>query len=182
MKNILLPFVIDKNVQRLILDFVYYSDQKFWNVNTTEGTKNRFFCKISDFNNLFLSQIVKNIAGCFYKKLGVNNYEQEHVFGNFIGVNKQDGYVHIHNDTPNENGWYHTRLNCLVQKPKKGGMPIVDNVEYVIDEGEVWFNNATLWEHGSTIVEGEVDRVVLSLGAYINPSDFSTINKEILKN
>ena len=182
MKNILVPLVIDKQVQSLILDFVCYSDKKFWNANTTEGTKNRFFCKISDFTNLFLSQIIKDVADSFYKKLGVYDYEYEYMFGNFIGVNKEGGNVHPHSDPPNKDGWYHTRLNCLIQKPQNGGMPVVDGVEYNINEGQVWFNNASLWEHGSTVVRGEVDRIVLSLGSYIKPDDFLTINQNILNN
>jgi hypothetical protein len=177
-KNIILPFQTNNEFRFLILDFVKYSDKKYWNINTTEGTKNRFFCKISDLSTLYLSQIVSDIANYYYKELGIF----EDIFGNFVGVNKEGGNVHIHTDPPNQNGWFHTRLNCLIQKPEFGGMPIIDNCEYNIDEGQVWFNNATLWQHGSTVVRGQKDRVVLSLGAYISPQDYERINGVILNN
>ncbi len=113
-----------------------------------------------------------------YKQLGISSIKEEPVFGIFLGVNNETGFVHEHTD-PAEEGFYHTRLNFLISKPLKGGMPIINHKEFEVNEGECWLNLASEWLHSSTHVVGSKQRIVLSLGALVKKEHMDPILKEI---
>ena len=180
-KNIILPFELSKDLKNKIIFFVDNSDFKLWKTNNVSNTINRKFCSINKNNNVFLNEQITLLKKTLFFKLKIFKYINEEKLGNFIGVNKEGANVHIHTDEGFKN-LFQVRLNFLVQKPEEGGMPIINGREYVVDENQCWFNNATLWNHGTTVVKGNKNRVVLSLGAYISPDDYERVNKEILNN
>lgn len=179
-RNILLPFVIDENLRKEIVNFSYYSYRGLWNKNVVEGTKNRFFCRISDLD-IELNKKTNDLKLEVFDLLGVKDLKEEFMFGNFIGINLEGGNVHVHKD-PEHEGWYHTRINFLIQKPLKGGMPIINGWQFNINQSQCWYNSASLWDHGSTVVQGNLERIIVSLGAYIHPNDHYRINQDILNN
>jgi len=61
----------------------------------------------------------------------------------------------------------HCRLNILLQKPIRGGNPINNFVEIEVKENEPWMVLAGLYEHGSSVVEGDRTRIMLSFGHYL---------------
>ena len=176
--NIKLPFRINDTLRTEIINFVYNSDSCYWIKNNTGNTFNRKFCKISQLD-LPISLSINNLNTEVYTALGITNFKYEHIFGNFIGVNAHGGNVHPHTDTKNNDGWFHVRINFLIQKPFYGGMPIINNIEYSINETESWLNLASEWLHSSTIVGGEKERIILSLGAYVDPIHIPQLKKYI---
>lgn len=128
--------------------------------------QSRQFCIL---NKLTEQSIVKkaiSIRNEKYMELGVNEFIDEPIFGIFLGVNNEGGNVHQHKD-PTVTDYDHVRINFLLSKPEKGGMPIIEEKELSIEEGDSWLNIANLWKHSSTPVVGNKDRVVLSLGALV---------------
>lgn len=171
---------IDEAIRLQVVDFVYNSDKKFWIPNKANNSKNRRYCVISNMDTE-LSKKVNNLKEFFLVQLGVNDLSQMDKFKNLIGVVSEGGSVHEHIDVY-KGDWPHTRINILIQKPIEGGMPVIDGVEYNIDQGQCWLNKASSWSHRSTVVKGNIDRIVLSLGTCISNENFNSIERDILKN
>jgi hypothetical protein len=165
--NVILPKILKEQ----ILEFAFHSGTKYFNVNRdprkdVEKDK-RKFCKISDYPELELAQLVNAFREIAYEEIGVTEILTEPQFGNFIGVNLDGGSVHEHQDARDSNNNVHLRFNFMIQKPNIGGNPIINGKEYWIDEDTCWINYASEWKHGSTPVAGDRARVVLSLGACV---------------
>jgi hypothetical protein len=79
-----------------------------------------------------------------------------------IGIQK-------HTDNRNENGWYHVRFNFMVQS-SVGGEPVILSTVYPIDECNGWVCFSSEWLHSALPVTGNKERIVLSLGYYIQPA------------
>jgi hypothetical protein len=167
-----LPVVIDPLIKDYVLNFVDTSDSLLWTNNTAGNTFNRKFCALNK-HNLHLTKIIKEYSKYVYSLFNITQQIEEEHFGNFIGYNSEGGFVHPHTDRTNSDGWEHVRINFLISKPYQGGNPIIQNKEYNIMEDNAWFNLASRWVHSSTPVIGSRARIVLSLGAYINPSELN---------
>jgi hypothetical protein len=167
----ILPLIIDKELKIKILDFVNNSDEKFWTINS--AGKNRKFCQLNNFD-LDLTKEIKEFSEKTYKVLGIDNFIEEHLFGNFIGVQTEGAFVHSHTD-PNLNNLEHIRINFMISKPINGGIPIINNKELNIEENQSWFNWASKYYHCSTPVKGNKKRIVLSLGSYLTIKDIDKI-------
>lgn len=164
--HVTVPEVFRKDV----VDFVYNPEySKHFNQNRSMGTINRRFCLINKTETKF-SELVKFFSQIAYRQIGIPEFKEEPLFGNFLGVNSAGGNVHEHMDPGDEYGNHHLRLNIMIQKPLAGGMPVIDGIEYAIEEGQAWINYASDWKHGSTKVEGDRDRIVLSMGALVSPT------------
>jgi hypothetical protein len=137
----------------------------------------RQFCILNQ-TQTDVSEKAINFRLVTYKQLGISSFKEEPIFGIFLGVNNETGFVHEHTD-PAEEGFYHTRLNFLISKPLKGGMPIINHKEFEVNEGECWLNLASEWLHSSTPVVGSKPRIVLSLGALIKKEHMYSILKEM---
>ena len=125
----------------------------------------RQFCIVSQ-TDTPISDLCLEILKNKYEELGINEYQLEPVYGIFIGVNNEGGFVHEHSD-PCPDNFIHTRLNFLLSKPIDGGMPIINGNVYEMQEDDCWINLASRWKHSSTKVIGKKDRIVLSLGALV---------------
>lgn len=165
--------MIDKELKTKILNFVNNSDEKFWTINP--AGKNRKFCKLNDFDlDLDLTEEIKKYSKKIYNIFQIINFKEEHIFGNFIGVQSEDAFVHPHTD-PNFNNLEHIRINFMISKPIDGGIPIINNQEFNIKEDEAWLNRASKYYHSSTPVKGNKKRIVLSLGSYLTKKDIDKI-------
>jgi hypothetical protein len=165
-----LPFTLDPTIKKNILDFVNSSDTSFWKENTSGNTFNRKFCRLNQYD-LPLTPLLKEYSRSIFSLLSMTKQVEEDIFGNFIGVHREGGFVQPHKDNKDKNGWEHIRVNFLVSKPQQGGMPIINDTLYTIEEDCSWFNHASNWVHCSTPVIGDTPRVVLSLGAYVSPAE-----------
>lgn len=125
-----------------------------------------------------ISDLAKKIRQKTFNAIGINDFEEEPLFGIFLGVNNELGFVHEHTD-PTHDGFYHFRLNFLISKPENGGMPIINGQEFQVTEGESWVNIASKWKHKSTPVVGKKPRIVLSLGGLVEYHIIDNIIKEM---
>lgn len=175
--NIKMNVNVPDQLKSKIIQFALNPEtRKYFQNNSEQG--NRRFCSLNKVTTE-LSEEVASFAKRAYEQIGVSDFIEEHLFGNFIGVNENGGNVHAHMDPRHDNGYYHIRLNFLLQKPLVGGNPVINNVEYQIQEDDSWINYASEWWHASTPVSGGRERIVLSLGAYIHPDVVQRITDKI---
>ena len=165
-----LPFILDPIIKNTILDFVFFSDTSYWKENISGNTYNRKYCTVNKYN-IPLTPILKDYSKFIFSLLDLTKQVEETTFGNFIGVQKEGGFVQPHTDSKDANGWEHIRINFLVSKPIRGGMPIINNEQYTIEENCSWYNHASKWVHSSSPVVGDIPRIVLSLGAFVSPTE-----------
>lgn len=174
MINIITDISLDSYIKDILIKFIKSNLEYF----VANGNARKFF-PLNKKENV-IRELIKEYSHDCYSKLGITYINDEPIFGNFIGVNQSSGFVHKHTDPKNNLGYHHVRLNFMVQKPHVGGNPIIDDIEYAIQENQSWINIADLWKHGSTPVEGNRNRIVLSLGNCIPPKDYKEILKKIL--
>ena len=167
-----LNLTIDEDLRQRVIDFVYNEQYYFKDNGAGYGRKS---CVLSKIDHK-LSEEIRLFSKKCYESLGIFEYEDEPLFGNLIGVNKEGAFVHHHTD-PGVGDKCHVRLNFLIQKPVAGGMPIINGVEHVIEEGGSWKNIASAWWHGSSKVAGDKERIVLSLGALVKDT---IVSKQLL--
>jgi hypothetical protein len=171
----ILPLSIDQALLNDIKKFAFKNDL---NRSLFQHNGNaRQFCILNQ-TQTNVSEKAINFRLMAYKQLGISSFKEEPMFGIFLGVNNKTGFVHQHTD-PAEEGFYHTRINFLLSKPHQGGMPIINNEDFEVNEGECWLNLASEWLHSSTPVVGSKPRIVLSLGALVKKEHMHPILKEI---
>lgn len=153
---------LDFDTQKNIFNFVYenYSNDDLF-INNGPGRK--FYSTKTQTN---FSNVLKEHRRFYFSKLDLVDFKEEPRFEIFIGVNTENGLVHLHKDGT-EDGFVHFRLNFLVSKPEQGGNPVIENQEIEVEELEGWINLASEWMHRSTPVVGKKLRIVLSCGALI---------------
>lgn len=88
-------------------------------------------------------------------------------FGVLLSYSESGHKVQTHSD-PSPPGKVHTRFNCLLSKPDKGGEAIIDGKIIETEENEVWVCAAGMYQHSSVTVEGLKPRLLLSIGHYID--------------
>ena len=150
-----------------------FNNDKFFQNN---GNARRY-CSVTNVETP-ITDYLKQIRVEKFKQVGINYFLEEPVYGIFIGVNGESGFVHPHVDSSID-GHEHFRLNFLVSKPEGGGMPVINGKQYEIDEGESWVNVASKWAHMSTPVVGTKNRIVLSLGGYVKIEDVDLAVKSL---
>jgi hypothetical protein len=162
---ILHDLFLPESLSQEIIKFCF-NDGKIHFRNNSYGSS-RKFCNLNQID-VELKYKVKNFSKlCYLKIFGVDVID-EPKFGNFISVHTENGFVHAHRDVSEVENFSHVRINFLVQKPIEGGIPIINGTELQIEESGCWLNLASRYIHSSTPVVGEKERVVLSLGSYIN--------------
>lgn len=165
----------DLNLRKHLIKFVQnnYLNERYFTVNSRNY--DRFYCNLLHHNDLHFLEEVKLLRNNAYKQINIDFFEEEPVFGIFLGLNLEGGSVHKHTD-PTQNGYTHTRINFLLSKPYEGGNPIINCKIYEIDEGCSWINLASKWEHNSTPVRGNKPRIVLSLGSLVKTEIIDNLN------
>jgi len=133
-----------------------------WGVYTSP---NRFNNRIE---NLSENKIVFDIRERVIKKFNLQDFKQDPELGDWLGVTKDGGAVHLHTDKRVQE---HHRFNVLVQLPKEGGKNIYnENVpryfrkELPVEERMLIYYRPDLYHHGTTLVVGDRNRINLSFG------------------
>ena len=173
--NPVLDFHCNSNLQKEIKEFALnnYKDRKIFKFNG-DG---RQYCNLNNFNFELTNKIKEYQKECYLNLFNISNFEEEKIYGNFIGVHALNNtLVHLHKDPRNEKGYLHFRLLFLIQKPASGGNPIIENVKLKINTGQAWVNFASEWNHSSVPMKGSKPRITLSMGAYINEKEFKKWN------
>jgi hypothetical protein len=165
--------LLNRKVKSLLLDFVEnnHGDKKYFRQN---GNARRF-CILNQ-TDTPITDLMMEYRKEVFRNFGIPTFEEEPMFGIFLGVNTETGFVHEHTD-PAKPGYYHVRLNFLVSKPFDGGMPVINGEEFEIEEDQCWINLASEWKHNSTPVVGDRPRIVLSLGALVEKTKVDYILK-----
>lgn len=88
-------------------------------------------------------------------------------FGYMVSWQSEGKEVTPHRDA-NRKGKINVRFNFMIQKPTKGGLPIISGKTLNVKENEVWLCLAGLNLHGTTKIEGKKDRIMISIGHYVD--------------
>lgn len=132
---------------------------------------NRYLCSLNKIKSE-VSHIASDIWINIYRGLNFKDDDLniEPVFGILLAVQTESAFVQYHTD-PSPDGFSAIRINCLLSKPERGGIPIIENKELDVQENQFWVNVSDEWFHGCTTVEGCKPRVILSLGATVPRSN-----------
>jgi hypothetical protein len=116
-------------------------------------------------------KLVSDIKNRIIKLDNIEEWVEEPIFYDYIGINKTGAYIREHTDL-NLPGYIHTRYNVILKYPKEGGHSIYDGFTNILEENMVWKCVAGKILHGSTIVIGDTPRITLSLGFQIKSKNF----------
>ena len=107
------------------------------------------------------------LSDIFLQHYGLPEDTQIDSFLGFLASYSEKGHeVHRHRDA-NLSDTVHTRINVLISKPERGGNPVINRKEIVVQENETWLCVAGEHWHSTTKVEGSKPRIILSLGYHI---------------
>ncbi len=87
-----------------------------------------------------------------------------------IGIQTNGASTHWHLDK-NDGDNVHFRLNVLASKPIEGGMPMVKDTSFDVEEGEPWICYSGIEWHGGTEVKGDKPRILLTYGFTLPKDD-----------
>lgn len=142
------------------LELLQWVDVNRNNLTPNMAGPYRNYCKIHrSTNNDVAVKIENRIKDRF--NLNKDNVKRQ-LLGSFMSVISPKGFVHFHTDAT-EQGEHH-RFNLVIQKPESGGTPIYNNEELEWENGDLLCYRPDVYRHGSVIVGGKLDRIVLSCG------------------
>jgi hypothetical protein len=126
---------------------------------------NRKFLTLKNID-IEIEEKIKNLKDKIIELEKINDWIDEPMYYDYIGINTNGGHIHIHTDK-NVNDYIHTRWNIILQYPNDGGHSIYGNSINILEENMIWKCEAGLIPHGSTNVIGDKSRITLSLGFQI---------------
>jgi hypothetical protein len=101
-----------------------------------------------------------------FAEFGLKPTSVEPKFKNLTGNHFKNGaFVHPHIDGAPQ-GFVHTRCNLMLQKPDKGGNPVIDGEEIQIEKNDLWLCLASMEFHSSTPIRGG-ERLIFSFGGLV---------------
>ena len=152
---------IDDETKQVLLDWIDLNSQSF-NVNPlNKGRKVKMF---STEDSIY--ELITTIKNKLIEIEGIDDWKQEPMYGDFIGINSEGSSIHVHTDY-NNGDYIHTRWNLILSYPEEGGHSMYDGEINVLEEKLIWKCVAGRYFHGSTEVIGSKPRVTLSLGFLI---------------
>jgi hypothetical protein len=153
---------IDDSEKNYFLNWI--SDNKELFEKNLKGDNRKFLIlKIIDIE---VEEKIKNLKDKIIELEKINDWIDDHVYHNYIGINTNGGHIHIHTDK-NVNNYIHTRWNIILQYPTDGGHSIYGDSINILEENMIWKCEAGLVPHGSTTIIGDTPRITLSLGFQI---------------
>ena len=125
-------------------------------------------------NDLPVNKLIKKVDEYISKKININ-----------LPINKDEGYwiclskkgckIKNHIDPKPSAKSSMVRFNLMIQKPTKGGKPVIDNNELTLKENQVWVCHASEYYHRVTEVKGNKDRILLSIGHTIKNKNLNKL-------
>jgi hypothetical protein len=120
------------------------------------------FCKIhKSVNNNIAVKIENRIKDRF--NINRDNVVRQFL-GSFMSILNPKAIIPLHKDSWDLDRGEHHRFNLVIQKPEKGGTPIYNGKKLEWENGDLFCYRPDINFHGSNVVEGNLDRVVLSCG------------------
>tara|TARA_B110000208_G_scaffold72903_2_gene93940 strand:+ start:985 stop:1539 length:555 start_codon:yes stop_codon:yes gene_type:complete len=156
---------ISENEKDYLLDWVNENKYKF-PANLT--SKNRHFTILKNMENSPL-ELVEEIKNRIIELENIQDWLDEPLMHDYIGINSQGGAIHPHTD-PNQDDYTHTRYNVILSWPERGGESIYGDNINTLEENMVWKCVAGKVKHSSKITIGPKPRITLSLGFLIKDS------------
>ena len=147
---------ISKNEQKNLIQWAYKEECR---LRINYSGPHRFSNKLRKLTD---NNVVFDIKDRIIKTFNIHTFKLEPGDGDWLGMIKNGGYVHLHND-PQPLGEHH-RFNVILQLPKEGGMNIYDGKELSVKERMLLYYRPDLYEHGTTRVIGNRHRLNLSFG------------------
>jgi hypothetical protein len=154
--------IISKNDRDFILKFIEINKDYFQDNPISQNRKFLILEKKINPPNLF-SEIKKKIL---IKENILNNYIDDSPYGDYIGYISNGGKIHKHID-PTIAGYDHVRFNLFLSLPKKGGLPIYNDVTIPVKVGDYVKCNSSKEYHECQIVESDIPRIVISYGIFL---------------
>lgn len=134
------------------------------NLKPNRAGPHRNTCNIDKSSNNDIAVKIENrIKDRF--NLNKDNVKRQ-LLGSFMSVISPKGFVHFHTDQM-ESGEHH-RFNLVIQKPESGGTPIYAGKELDWENGDLLCYRPDRNLHGSKVVKGSIDRIVMSCGWVIS--------------
>ena len=96
----------------------------------------------------------------------LTDYIDDSTYKDYIGYITNGGKIHLHND-PTIPGYDHIRFNLFLSIPEKGGFPIYNGITIPVQVGDYVRCNSSVEYHECEIVEGDIPRIVISYGIYL---------------
>ena len=150
-------FITEK--ERIALVKWAYSNSENMLINS--GGHFRQYCKIRNSKNNELALTIENrISNKF--SLEKKDFIEEPSLGSILSIINPGGFIHTHKD---EGPQY--RFNLMIQLPTTGGKPTYNNSLLSVKERDLLCYRPDLFLHGTTMVQGEKDRIVISYGWFI---------------
>jgi hypothetical protein len=129
------------------------------------ASENRYFAILRNVENSPLD-LVKEIKSRIIDLENIQNWKEEPLMYDYIGINSHGGAIHPHTD-PNQGDYIHTRYNVILSWPEKGGESIYGDNINTLEENMVWKCVAGKVKHASKTTFGPKSRITLSLGFLI---------------
>lgn len=104
----------------------------------------------------------------------LQNSIQEPIYKDSIVYMKNGSKLNRHTN-PNNGNLIHVRFNVYVQIPKKGGMPIYNDILYEIKERRYICCKSGIDFHECTQVSGDRERIILSYGFLMDSFELGII-------
>jgi hypothetical protein len=173
-----------------IIDFCYNDSLLDWNSGyNSKGNdslinrgRKMIYCHLTKFSDqiILLEQEYLNSIGPPEVILPATKDDiLPHFIGWIYNENKKTMGIQKHIDS-RKNGWHHLRINCLLQKPKAGGEPVVNNCVIDVKENQSWSVWASEHLHSALPVTHDTMRITVSFGFYVNPAHVNTVRQRLI--
>ncbi len=127
--------------------------------------------------NFSYPKVSYKIKNQIIKQLNINNEYLSPPIGKdsiVNGIGFDGGDIFEHMDPIWFPNTYTIHCNIISQKPLKGGVTIIENKEYDINEGDLLIYNVSHLKHKVTSIEGNLPRILWVFGFSVN---FNTLKK-----
>lgn len=163
--------IISKKELDFLLEFVYLNEDLF----KYNGCPNRkFLMLLGELNPPKLFPDIKK------RILNIENIKENYIddvfshgdqFGDYIGFISKGGKIHHHYDkVPIK--YKLVRFNLFLSVPEKGGFPIYNGVTIPVKVGDYVKCNSSQEYHECEMVEGDIPRIVISYGIFLEKHNF----------
>ncbi len=157
--------ILSEQEQYTIVEWTRKHFKYFLN-NSRNGENNKYFQKLSYFDNL--PKCIWDIRQRIFDKEQLHDYNIEPIFKDSIGIMFNEAELHLHTDpNPSNSDLIHTRYNVYVQLPIKGGYPIYNGKHCRLKERTYICCRSGIDLHCCAKVEGERERIVISFGVLV---------------
>lgn len=178
--------ITDKELN-IILDWIKNNNSRHYYIENPNCKGYYFFTNSLGILDKDIKDIVDAVRNRIIENEGLvleDTLEQPLELDDIIVIMPPGTKLHVHKD-PSKEGTIQVRYNLLLQKPEKGGDAIYSGRRIDCDTGCYILCRAGLDYHAGTLIEGNLDRLIISYGFLIkeeNVEKYPHIFMDIIKN